>query len=651
MFDKIKDHIKYYLISSDSDLIINRIKDYDVISFDIFDTLIKRDFDNPDQLFIYVAKEYNKRYTNTIDEKDYYHKRITAAGIAKGRKKSACGEEISLDEIYDVINYSDKEKLRLKQIELEVEKRTCHQNASIFAVYKWCVERQKKIIITSDMYLPRIIIEDILNDNGYTEYERLFLSSDLGVKKKSGSLYKTIRKQYEGFKVVHIGDSTQSDYLMAKRYIDGAVLLPRKVFPTTFFKEKKYVGDKKTQYDVLRQFIENNESDNWELYYKYGYECIGPLLYGFCSWLHKSIKESHIDKIFFMSRDGYLMQKSYEIMYPDDKTCYMHISRKSIHFPLYTAIDNFEDFLRLNGNKRWGLEMLCSRLGIDKNEGVRVWKDCGLDEKYTFKADNVPYDEKIMKFVEALDKSIRTEAERQLCATKRYLEKIDFSGDIALVDSGGSYGTSQRCLEMFCELMNIDADLNGFYFWMGSAQDYKMSMYPFKDYNIVGGETIITEFALTSNEGTTAGYEINKDGEAIPVLEEYEYQDSEKLQKIIDNIQEGALLFVRNFKEAQLMDSLNGEVAYGSIKDISTKPLLKEAKMFGDIMFCSDGQKTYLAKPKPLLYYLGHISQLKYDFLITRWGNGFLKRLFIIPLPYSKMLARLRKEYTKYEKQ
>lgn len=40
----------------DVDRIINQIKDYDIVSFDIFDTLLKRNVEKPTDVFKYIEK-------------------------------------------------------------------------------------------------------------------------------------------------------------------------------------------------------------------------------------------------------------------------------------------------------------------------------------------------------------------------------------------------------------------------------------------------------------------------------------------------------------------------------------------------------------------------------------------------------------------
>ena len=70
------------------------------------------------------------------------------------------------------------------------------------------------------MYLPQYVIENILHNLGYTDYEMLFLSSTLHKKKSSGKLFSYILKKLSipAKNILHIGDNVISDYLMPKLY-------------------------------------------------------------------------------------------------------------------------------------------------------------------------------------------------------------------------------------------------------------------------------------------------------------------------------------------------------------------------------------------------------------------------------------------------
>ena len=64
--------------SIDTAGIIKQIEEYDVVSFDIFDTLLKRNIKKPTDVFKYMEKKYNKE--------GFFNERIEAEKRARAKK-------------------------------------------------------------------------------------------------------------------------------------------------------------------------------------------------------------------------------------------------------------------------------------------------------------------------------------------------------------------------------------------------------------------------------------------------------------------------------------------------------------------------------------------------------------------------------------
>lgn len=184
--------------------LLEQLMPYDVISFDIFDTAIYRKVDMPNDVFTIMAME--------IGHGDFVNVRKTAENVARERKEALKGtREVTLAEIYDVLeeDYGINRSIMEQEIDLELMLSTI--NPYIFQVYKELLKEGKRILFTSDMYLPQQIIEEILQKNGYTKYERLYLSNSYGLRKGDGTLQKIILRDYADKKIVHIGDSQIGD--------------------------------------------------------------------------------------------------------------------------------------------------------------------------------------------------------------------------------------------------------------------------------------------------------------------------------------------------------------------------------------------------------------------------------------------------------
>ena len=140
LFGKI--YLKFYnkslkikkKLSNDTDL-KKLIDNNEIISFDIFDTVIVRKVLEPKDIFIIIEQIYNKRF-KTLKFNFQYIRSIAepqAKKISKNKNRSLC---LNIDEIYDHIQQTqnlDNETInRLKSIEIEVELKFCIRNEYMY---------------------------------------------------------------------------------------------------------------------------------------------------------------------------------------------------------------------------------------------------------------------------------------------------------------------------------------------------------------------------------------------------------------------------------------------------------------------------------------------------------------------------------------
>ena len=94
----------------------NQIDKHNIISFDIFDTLLKRNVLYPYDVFTLVELAYSRRYAHPVCS--FREKRIQAESA---RRRKSNQEEVTLDEIYEELPYDVQTIQALKDIELEIE--------------------------------------------------------------------------------------------------------------------------------------------------------------------------------------------------------------------------------------------------------------------------------------------------------------------------------------------------------------------------------------------------------------------------------------------------------------------------------------------------------------------------------------------------
>lgn len=296
---------------------------YDVISFDIFDTLVFRPFSNPRDLFFVVGRK--------LDILDFRRIRIDAENyVRKEAMLKYNNHEIGLREIYEYIerrtgldaNYGMK-------VEIETEKELIYANPYMLRVCRLLKSQKKKMIATSDMYLPSDVLCEILLNCGYDCFEEIHVSCEYRCNKRNGGLYKSIFKKYSSdIKIVHIGDNWESDIVSAKE--NG--------IDTKFYKNVNAIGEihrAKGMSDLIGSAYSGivnawlySGFQDYSPYYQYGFIYGGIYILGYCNWIHKKVKKENIDKIIFLSRDGEIYQRIYKFLYPNENnTEFLYWSR------------------------------------------------------------------------------------------------------------------------------------------------------------------------------------------------------------------------------------------------------------------------------------------------------------------------------------
>lgn len=204
--------------------IIKLIQQVNIVSFDLFDTLIVRNVSSPEDVFYDVGMKYYK----DVAKAKLFQKRRKQ--VEFNLKRSICGE-ISFDEIYDNLKrWYPLEINQLKKMECEYEQNIISINPIVCELYEYCIKKEKEIIIVSDMYFSRPFMEQILRMNAIQGFNDLIISCEWNETKSSGRLWKMIRKQndYKDKKILHIGNSLKGDYLFPRMNgIDSLFYIPK----------------------------------------------------------------------------------------------------------------------------------------------------------------------------------------------------------------------------------------------------------------------------------------------------------------------------------------------------------------------------------------------------------------------------------------
>lgn len=307
----------------------NLIKDVEVVSFDIFDTLIKRVVNTPETIFDLIGERYN-----LDDFRDFRMKNQNLASQKVSQEFNYPHADIN--QIYEYIAKKEKNKYdweKIKVAEIQMEYDAAVVNPEIMEIYKLARNLGKKIIAVSDMYLCREDIEKMLIKCGYNDLDQIYISSEVKKTKYQGDIYKYVafKEKKEPEQIIHIGDNYASDVQNARRAGWKAYLYEKEQFQVSFFGENM----SKVDLGICNSLIYNRN----KFWYNLGMAIGGPLYMGLFLWTRQQLKKYDYEKIYFMARDGYNLWKIYQ-NYTKENVQYLYVSRRSM---LLAGIDKLDE--------------------------------------------------------------------------------------------------------------------------------------------------------------------------------------------------------------------------------------------------------------------------------------------------------------------
>lgn len=603
------------------------IENSEVVSFDIFGTLLMRTCTAPEDVFDLVWARYSGlSYT---DGSFFRSKRVNACAELSQR------QEPTLEEIYSSLDsFSDAEKMQLKQLELDCEREVLLPSKCGKELYDECVRLRKRIFITSDMYLGSDVLEKLLRGNGYDSFEAVIVSCEYRKTKQTGELFNILldKSAVPAEHILHIGDNFTADYKNALRFGMNAL----------------YIGDwnigKKLAQKVSKQgttlislplsLTPSKPLDDDE---KLGYQVLGPILYGFAHWLHDNSDDKK--PLFFLARDSYLLRKAYLSLYPEADCRYLYLSRKSVTVPYLrdtSGLSSIADLVQLPRGP-FSLAEFCEGLGIKEETWVELANRLHLPTDKLWTKQEFFASEAINDFYCQIEPIVKSNAARQYDLLMQYLNESGVCDGSQLVDIGW-HATIQKALEGIFGL-----SLHGFY--LGTSGDSGVSTCGYAYDEQAGlNMDLPLKFALFGGffetffyapHGTTLGYQSLR-GQSSPVLGPQEM--GETAARRCNLIQTGALEYVSQLASTSFerLMPYNSRAAMQGLLRLGTRPTTAEVERFGALPYLNYGEVSPLIPPRGA-YKSTAIKSIAFELRDSQWKTGLMKSRVKLPLPYDKI--------------
>lgn len=581
--EKISNAEYFYTVTTDWNDGLEKIKlaicdkNIKCVSFDIFDTLIKRPFFVPTDLFLLLNK-YFREYTNGATGMDFSKIRIYCEQLARERIENEECQEITLDQIYDTIatEYGIEKNVldKLKSKEMEYEVRFCTRRNTGYELYTLALAMGKKVIFTSDMYLSRETINKILEKNGYIDNEKLYLSSEIKLSKSKGDLFKYVLSdlKIESAQMLHIGDNYGPDVENPRKLKINSMHLPKatdvaqnqekvNLFSKMLMQNMPFWRDNAAAMNfvgirTMLAIVANKYFDNpFTAFNKYsdfnadpyliGYYILGMYTFGISKWLLDETEGQGYTNMVFMARDGYLPMEAYKIMkkfyknVPEEK--YLYVSRKAlVPITIMSKLDFYKLPECITVTKHTPREIL------------KYLKDCikeNCDIEEILKKNNIEIDKKLKDimsfniFIKVVIDNLYDEQKHMnnLSKLKTYFDKF-YENKSATFDVGYS-ARPELFLSNLCK-----KPIDTFFLNVNKDEAFRHSdMASFKLKTFFSGKPSATGFAYESMVSALApsciGYNINGN-EVEPIFEKYDKTYQEEF--IISIMQNAAIEFIQD---------------------------------------------------------------------------------------------------------
>lgn len=553
-----------------------------MVSFDVFDTLLTRKTYFPTDPLAFA--EQSARQVTNGKVKNFRKMRLEVEqSLRENALMSGKSQDVTLDEIYKelgtIYNLTESELAALKDIELTAEARACVRREAGYALYEYARRSGKDIIAISDTCHTSEFIGALLKSNGYKDIIKVYVSSEVGKRKHEGGLYEHVLSELgiPGRELVHIGDNIDGDINSARKYGIVAIHLRRasegiELANAAFKDIADGLRSWKTPFDsismslIARRYFDNPH-DKFKpntLFdgdaFKLGYIGLGPVIVGFASWIYQQAKRENIKQIAFLSRDGLIVKKVFDILYHDvggePETKYIYASRRAARVASIMCWADICEVIEKPVYSTTLGEYFASRFGVGADaipkEIFIKYGLAGPDHRIGAKFDK----HTLLSIAADLKDIILERARLERESYIAYLKSVGLdNGSAALVDLG-YVGSMQAAIQ---KLLNID--LLGLYFatfegarsevldqsrvrgYVGQFLSPKGSVLTIQTHRFV------YETLFCSGHDSFVCFDGQKvNGKLVPVFQSSANDDVRR--RIIAEVHAGVELFAAEFKEA-----------------------------------------------------------------------------------------------------
>ncbi|MGD9425276.1 HAD family hydrolase [Pantoea sp. NSTU24] len=436
-------------------------KDARVISFDFFDTLFIRPLDEPEDAFDLLANKFS--LPDFRQQRRKAQKNAFAQMVKEGRK------EITLRNIYNNFQDSRGDIENIMGAEYQLELALVQPNPFFIGFFNDLIQSGKTVVITSDMYLEEEFFRAALKKYDMPQVPLYISATRNATKRDSGEIFDFLLAEceVEPRQVLHIGDNELADVIKPR---EKNIIAWHYHSPHLVNKGKKQPLASSLINGMMRTLQRENLTES--SFQKLGYEYQAPATWGFLEWIRKESIVDNIDKLLFVSRDGYALERLASRYFKEKLPDFSYFMGSRIAFNL--ALMDEENFSQnlaflMSGSDGLSPGELLERIGVEP-PADNVMLSLGIPPDLIIAADNY---ELVEKFLIALRAEILKVCQRNRRGLFIYLNSLGIKeGDtLAMVDVGWSGTTQEAFIHTVKKFMNVN--VIGYYFCIANTFERK----------------------------------------------------------------------------------------------------------------------------------------------------------------------------------
>lgn len=404
-------------------------------SFDIFDTTLIRKCGKPINIFYLLA---HKLYPNDCEKREAFFE--WRKGAERGLSAVLGGRETTINDIYNsniISKFKEYSRNELIEAEKAIEIENLVANPEIKTVIADKRNQGYTVCFISDMYLDSETLEKALRREGCLEgEEKVFVSCEEGARKSTGALYNVVCKRLNPDSWEHYGDHPISDLRRAKEAGVKAKLVgtPFTTTEQSLCNSNNYALSCLAGLQRAARIINGNSSHD-----TLATDFVAAAYIPYIHFILENAKKEGIERLYFLSRDGYILQKiaeEWQTQYPEIELKYLFVSRKALLLPYLTnaTADKFlaiQDKHTITGKK---IKELLLSLGIESEDVLKHFEY----EKVAKKEQESDFLNKVFRKESALRKQINKAANEKRSILNSYFiqEGLFDNKKNAMVDVG-----------------------------------------------------------------------------------------------------------------------------------------------------------------------------------------------------------------------